>query len=234
MGQAMRLTFLHVLSIIQGLIGGFCMENEIKQCRKCLVNKRLEDFRKDPKYKSGYTARCIECCRKSERDYEKRNREKRVQKHREWRDSNRDKINAKNRDRWNNDPEWRARKDKYKGMYKEWRAKYSSDYKKLNREKCNAREQLRYWFAKGVIIRPEKCEMCESSDYRIEAHHFDYSKPLEVNWFCQKCHLKLHRMFKKSHVQPKRLSEETPKGDATVQTRKETPREKFEEVSPPS
>ena len=143
-------------------------------------------------------------------------------------------INSRNRDRWNNDPEWKARKDKYKGMYKEWRAKYANDYKRVNRKKCNAREQLRYWEKKGIIVRPDKCEMCDSSDYRIEAHHFDYSKPLEVQWFCQKCHLRLHRMFKKTHVQPERLNIETPKGEATVQTTEETCRGEIEASFPPS
>jgi len=184
------------------------MVEESKSCTKCLVNKRPDEFRKDPKYKCGLSAQCIECCRQKEREYEARNKESRVQRHREWRDENRDSINERNRDRWNSDPEWKARKDKYKGMYKEWRAKYASNYKKSNRDKCNARTQLQYWVNKGEVKRPDKCEMCESSEYRIEAHHFDYSKPLEVQWFCQKCHLRLHRLFKKTHVQPDRLTKE--------------------------
>lgn len=187
------------------------MEENTKTCRKCLVNKRLTEFRADPKYKCGYAAQCTECCREREREYERKNRESRIQKHRDWREENRESINARNRDRWNNDPEWKARKDKYKGMYKEWRASYASDYKKANRDKCNAREQLRYWVEKGTIKRPEKCDMCESSEHRIEAHHFDYSKPLDVQWFCQKCHLKLHRMFKKSHGQSDRLTKKDSK-----------------------
>ena len=36
-----------------------------------------------------------------------------------------------------------------------------------------------------LIIQP--CEVCGATDY-VEAHHKDYSKPLEVNWLCRKHH----------------------------------------------
>lgn len=193
------------------------MENIQKPCSKCLVDKRLDEFDKSTRYKSGYTAMCTECRRTRERLYEANNREKRVAKHAKWRDENRESINARNRQRWSEDEEWKKRKEKYRGMYKEWRAEYSSDYKKKNRDKCNAREQLRYWVDKGKIIKPENCEMCGKNEFRVEAHHADYSKPLDVDWFCQKCHLKLHRLLKKeNNVQPERLSKEGPKGQAIV------------------
>lgn len=42
----------------------------------------------------------------------------------------------------------------------------------------------------GVISRPDRCMGCGCSDteHRIEAHHSDYSKPLEVIWLCTPCH----------------------------------------------
>ena len=53
---------------------------------------------------------------------------------------------------------------------------------------------------KGVLIRPVKCTKCsgiqEFSDGRngIQAHHADYDKPLDVQWLCQKCHFKWHKI----------------------------------------
>lgn len=211
------------------------MDIETKTCTKCKVIKRPTEFRKDPKYKSGLCAMCIECCREREREYERLNQEARVEKHRKWREENREEINSRNRDRWNNDPEWKAKKDKYKGMYKEWRAAYASDYKKANRDKINCREQLRYWVDKGTIVRPECCELCGKSEIRIEAHHSDYTKPLSVDWLCQKCHLKLEHFIRKdSRVQPDRLTKKTSKEDVIVKPSEETTRGISEEGTPPT
>ena len=44
----------------------------------------------------------------------------------------------------------------------------------------------------GKLLRPFVCEDC-STEVSVEAHHEDYSKPLEVNWLCKKCHEKLRK-----------------------------------------
>jgi hypothetical protein len=40
----------------------------------------------------------------------------------------------------------------------------------------------------GALQRPDTCDLCGGSKPRIEAHHRDYSKPLEVDWVCTPCH----------------------------------------------
>ncbi len=47
--------------------------------------------------------------------------------------------------------------------------------------------------AKGELFRPDVCEKCGEpprGKSKIHAHHADYSKPLDVEWLCAKCHRK--------------------------------------------
>ena len=46
--------------------------------------------------------------------------------------------------------------------------------------------------AAGKLIRPSYCEWCFEKK-NVEGHHEDYSKPLDVDWLCTKCHRKLHK-----------------------------------------
>ena len=39
----------------------------------------------------------------------------------------------------------------------------------------------------GRLIPATKCEHCGAS-VSLQGHHADYSKPLEVEWLCRKCH----------------------------------------------
>lgn len=45
----------------------------------------------------------------------------------------------------------------------------------------------------GAITRPSSCQGCGCPDteHRIEAHHYDYSKPLDVIWLCTPCHSRI-------------------------------------------
>lgn len=51
--------------------------------------------------------------------------------------------------------------------------------------------------AQGRLVRPDVCERCGEKPgpdslgrSRIEGHHLDHSKPLEVIWLCDSCHKK--------------------------------------------
>jgi|SRR5215217_2883309 len=58
-------------------------------------------------------------------------------------------------------------------------------------EKKRARGLLHYHIKKGNIIRPDICSSC-SKNTLVHGHHHDYSRPLEVEWLCSKCHYKEH------------------------------------------
>jgi hypothetical protein len=45
----------------------------------------------------------------------------------------------------------------------------------------------------GKLIRPSTCSQCGKS-CKPEAHHDDYSKPLDVRWLCRSCHCRFHRL----------------------------------------
>jgi len=50
-----------------------------------------------------------------------------------------------------------------------------------------ARDAVRRAINRGEIIRPDKCQDCGLPG-KIEAHHADYFKPLEVEFLCLRCH----------------------------------------------
>lgn len=45
----------------------------------------------------------------------------------------------------------------------------------------------------GRLVK-EPCLFCGSCE-RLEGHHRDYSKPLDVVWLCSQCHKRLHANF---------------------------------------
>lgn len=62
---------------------------------------------------------------------------------------------------------------------------------KNNVEKRKAHSAVNYAVRSGRI-KKLPCEVC-GSKVRIQGHHDDYSKPLEVRWLCQVHHKELHR-----------------------------------------
>lgn len=86
----------------------------------------------------------------------------------------------------------------------EWKARYYSDPAVLAknaermrkyvrdpklRDRHEARWQAGHAIATGRLVR-QPCEVCGAS--RVDAHHPDYSKPLEVRWLCRACHRAEH------------------------------------------
>lgn len=68
---------------------------------------------------------------------------------------------------------------------------------KRNAEKRKAQGILWEALRAGRIVR-QPCEACgvEHPTARVEAHHDDYSKPLDVRWLCSQHHADHHRAMK--------------------------------------
>jgi 5-methylcytosine-specific restriction endonuclease McrA len=101
----------------------------MKQCKKCNLPKPIESFTVDVRYKDGRYPWCFEC-RKTWRDGRK---DKQRELHTNWREQNRDHVRteslgyyyahrdeelvkrrARQRERWQNDPAYRAKKNAFK------------------------------------------------------------------------------------------------------------------------
>ena len=89
---------------------------------------------------------------------------------------------------------------KFKDYYAKNKEKVKNIIKKSatkNRERVNARAIVNNAIYRGYLNKPSVCENCNKSSSRIEGHHTDYSKPLEVQWLCSGCHADADRMSAK-------------------------------------
>lgn len=66
-------------------------------------------------------------------------------------------------------------------------------YYAKNKHKTRARKNLNTFIKRKNIKKPTICSICKLQTDRIQAHHNDYSKPLDVIWVCGKCHWKIDR-----------------------------------------
>jgi len=82
-------------------------------------------------------------------------------------------------------------KQNYVATHKEEISKYGKEYSKNNRVKKNVQNKVYRAKKQGKIIIPIKCEKCGKTR-KLEAHHYDYSKPLDVVYLCNSCHQKEH------------------------------------------
>lgn len=166
-----------------------------KKCTKCAETKSIALFYKQKKGLLGRTAECKDC------------RKKRTQK---WTDENREKKNFTARK--NYIPGKRA---KYNEIWRKENPEYFKQYYKQNKKirlECNKRfwknhpERYKQFCIyqnarnKGILINPNQCQLCGTKEMKIQAHHFDYSKPLQVTWICLECHKEIHKRKKFTKV----------------------------------
>lgn len=90
---------------------------------------------------------------------------------------------------------------KYSAFRKKWNHTYYLKHKDyfleyVKKQRSNEEFATAYYVffnavQSGKVVRPDRCEIC-SSTKNIQAHHEDYSKPLDVQWLCVKCHNDVH------------------------------------------
>lgn len=76
-------------------------------------------------------------------------------------------------------------------------------YKSIKKysEKQNTRYKVRDALKSGKLIKSTHCEVCGVENHKLDAHHEDYEKPLEVVWCCRTpCHKLLDKILKDSKI----------------------------------
>lgn len=127
--------------------------------------------------------------------YEKYRKEK-VENARKYLRKNHKEILEKAREK--NKTEEQRKKNREKA--KKWREKNSEIRKQKKKEyaiKFPERVQAHRIMYNAIrnkkIERPNNCSKC-MKECKPEAHHIDYTKPLDVVWLCRMCHAQEHRL----------------------------------------
>ena len=153
------------------------MTPQIKTCFKCGQEKPIEEFYKHPGMSDGHLNKCKDCTKKDVKE----NRKERIVYYKTY---ERKRSNLPHR------VEAREKYSKTEA-FKESHRRAIKRSKKLFKEKTLARAMLRYEVMAGRITK-KPCEICGETK-NIQAHHEDYSKPLDVIWLCPKHHAWIHK-----------------------------------------
>lgn len=143
-----------------------CRAHE-KACFVCGETKPRSEFYRHARMADGHLNKCKSCTKRQAR---RRHRHK-IEHDAEWREKERERSRRKE-----------ARRRRVHGSRQH-------PHHDVHVELGNA-------IRDGRIVPATRCEDCghDFSEFRREAHHDDYSKPLDVRWLCALCHGRRHRM----------------------------------------
>jgi hypothetical protein len=150
----------------------------MKVCLECNVNKPLTEYYAHAQMQDGHLNKCKDCVKN------------RVHKHRK---NNLDAVRDYDKKR-NLLPHRAIARKNYLNTEngKIARKKALLNYKNNHPLKYAAQVIVGNAIRNGELIRSKNCSEC-NSDYKIEGHHDDYTKPLQVKWLCELCHKEWHR-----------------------------------------
>lgn len=161
----------------------------MKKCFKCGETKPLSEFYKHSAMGDGHLNKCKECT-KNDVNMHRLNNIEYIREYDRKRSSQQKRVELRKKvtKTWIND-----------GRHAESQKRYKEKYP----EKYRARNIFYAAKRDGKIIKPEACSVCGLETKRLEAHHSDYSKPLDVQWLCISCHAETRRKY------PKEIKENT-------------------------
>lgn len=199
----------------------------MRTCKRCKEEKDDSQFGKLKCSKDGVNPRCRQCCCNSVKrstkspkaiakkkiyvaEWQKQNREKRLEQSRSWYERNLEKAREMSLEA--------TRKYLSTENGRKKANERASKWDNENPIKRRVHDRTMYAVETGKLIRPSQCSQCDK-ECTPHAHHEDYSKPYDVIWLCSTCHFYLHHKHK-HHAE--RTSEKTPKGDAMFRPQEET------------
>jgi len=150
-----------------------------KVCKQCGIDKNLNDFYSLQSNSDGKCGKCKECIKSNV----KANRI-----------ANHEHYLAFDRARQNRPDRVLARH-----LYSKTKQGINTSNKAKNKwsENNQIKRAASYIVNNAVrdnkIIKPDSCFSCSRKNVRLEGHHVDYAKPLEVMWMCSKCHREWHK-----------------------------------------
>ena len=153
------------------------MENEelTRVCLACSVERPIDQFYRHAPSRNGRQTRCIACI---SADAKARKARADEAKPANWK--------MKGRDPAHKAAIARAWAQANRESVRESQRKHYAHRK----ERVSALNKVRYAIRPGKLI-PQPCFMCGLPD--VEAHHYDYSMPLDVTWLCKYHHELLHK-----------------------------------------
>lgn len=180
----------------------------LKWCPTCSTAKPFSDFFRKAAARDGHRHQCRACEHKRQKKYVAANPEKvkSWRQDRYWRDPNkarkakrddyyRHRTKRINSVRAQTDPEQKREYDRQYRLRPEVQARKRERerrYKEEQRAKYRAHYTVKNALRDGRLTR-QPCEVCGLP--HGEAHHDDYSKPLEVRWLCKAHHRAAHARF---------------------------------------
>jgi len=137
----------------------------------------LKDPEARKEYQRQYRLKNLERLKEKDRQYSREHAEQKREAMKRWVQENREqhRMNVAKANR-----AWRAKNRK---RFAEIVEKYHDKFP----ERRIAKSAVYYAVRHGKLIRPDHCVLC-GQKCRPQAHHDDYSKPLEVIWLCSPCH----------------------------------------------
>lgn len=177
----------------------------MKTCKMCEETKPLDEFPNGYRKNDGTyskASKCKPCMKEYTKKYKRKHYEKNIESYKERSRRKREEFPGETKEYQKryyeaNKEELKEKQKAYDNTKKgkESRKKSYDKYRfsEEGKRKEKARSVVNHALRDGKLTKPEVCERCECTS-KVEGHHEDYDKPLEVLWLCKQCHEDTHHL----------------------------------------